>query len=540
MQPRVWEYCDSCVQLCKAYFADDGMERFAPTIENIVQTGEIGKVGNLLAFAGKKPYIELTGKFAAVLMRLRDRSGASNPRPRSHSFQILFGDGGAAGSATALPAPPAPPALPAPVAKGAGGGGEETGVDCNIDRLRDMTGLGEIGKLGDAGGLENLDGLSGLGGCSTGSSSKGDLEHKSTALIFSSGKMVVTGSKTMEDSRYGALKYTKMLKDCGVKGKSHLRLRRLTTQNVVAKAYVQEEVDLSHLVNSHGSQATWVPELFPGVIFRPTCSTMVYLIFESGHIVATGGRSVHEIFLEWRRVVPLVLASRCSAVSASQAPPETRSSLGTPNAESLVGGLQHQGKTAVPSGIAGVFGNDPRQERDPRARDVDDLPKLRGSKFGLRRLGERSNTDVGLKPSAVRAGTKRPRRAEVITSTQRSFAESSAARGKGGGGKGEPSIQEDSSLLRCTGKPLPLLGGGVTSNTPSVAHPHPRHVGSKGGTKGGNSKKAAAAKQPTKSIAGGAGLDCGPLKGPVNGGNSGGGGDPERPPSPALDDMPFF
>ena len=56
-------------------------------------------------------------------------------------------------------------------------------------------------------------------------------EPRTTALIFSSGKMVCTGAKNEDDSRKAALKYAKDIKKIGY---SKVKMSEFEIQNIVA------------------------------------------------------------------------------------------------------------------------------------------------------------------------------------------------------------------------------------------------------------------------------------------------------------------
>lgn len=63
-------------------------------------------------------------------------------------------------------------------------------------------------------------------------------------------------------------------------------------KNVVCVGDLQQSVNLNQLVLLLGLENTeYEPEQFPGLVYRPTYSRCVLLIFASGKVVITGGRS---------------------------------------------------------------------------------------------------------------------------------------------------------------------------------------------------------------------------------------------------------
>jgi TATA-box binding protein (TBP) (component of TFIID and TFIIIB) len=109
---------------------------------------------------------------------------------------------------------------------------------------------------------------------------------KTTALIFSSGKMVCTGAKTEALAREAARKYAKVIAKLGFPA----QFKEFKIQNMVGSCDVKFPIRLEGLAWSHGHFAQYEPELFPGLIYRMQLPKIVLLIFVSGKIVLTGGK----------------------------------------------------------------------------------------------------------------------------------------------------------------------------------------------------------------------------------------------------------
>lgn len=85
-------------------------------------------------------------------------------------------------------------------------------------------------------------------------------EPKTTALIFGSGKIVVTGAKTEEQSHQASRKYARIIQK--IMGPT-VEFKEFKVQNVVASIDVQFPIRLEGLVAAHRNYATYEPELFP-------------------------------------------------------------------------------------------------------------------------------------------------------------------------------------------------------------------------------------------------------------------------------------
>ena len=114
---------------------------------------------------------------------------------------------------------------------------------------------------------------------------------KVTALIFKSGKMVITGSKSIKELVYSVKKILKTLMEHGIeiKGKPQIQI-----QNIVASANLHVAIDLEKAAFIlHRSM--YEPEQFPGLIYRMDKPRVVLLIFSSGKMVITGAKREEEV-----------------------------------------------------------------------------------------------------------------------------------------------------------------------------------------------------------------------------------------------------
>lgn len=161
---------------------------------------------------------------------------------------------------------------------------------------------------------------------------------KTTALIFSSGKMVCTGAKSEEESRQASRIYAKIIQKIGFQVKFH----EFKIQNIVGSCDVKFPITLSKLnielsktpkeknnsekdkeknlaagaeeKKSSGKDEAkkryichYEPEVFPGLIYHMFKPEIVLLIFVSGKIVLTGAKEKSEIFEAFRNIYPVLL-----------------------------------------------------------------------------------------------------------------------------------------------------------------------------------------------------------------------------------------
>jgi transcription initiation factor TFIID TATA-box-binding protein len=114
---------------------------------------------------------------------------------------------------------------------------------------------------------------------------------KVTALIFKSGKMVVTGSKSTQELIRSVKRIIKTLYEHGIKitGRPKIQI-----QNIVASANLNVEVNLEEAAYKLENNM-YEPEQFPGLIHRMRDPHVVLLIFSSGKMVITGAKREEEV-----------------------------------------------------------------------------------------------------------------------------------------------------------------------------------------------------------------------------------------------------
>lgn len=118
-------------------------------------------------------------------------------------------------------------------------------------------------------------------------------DPKTTALIFSSGKIVVTGAKSEKESSRASRKYAKIVHKLGY---DKAKFKEFTVQNIVASCDVNFPVRLEGLAHAHNQFCSYEPELFPGLIYRMLKPKIVLLIFVSGKVVLTGAKVRQDIY----------------------------------------------------------------------------------------------------------------------------------------------------------------------------------------------------------------------------------------------------
>ena len=97
-------------------------------------------------------------------------------------------------------------------------------------------------------------------------------DPKTTALIFASGKMVVTGAKSEDDSRLASRKYARIIQKLGFNAK----FMDFKIQNIVGSCDVKFPIRLEGLAYSHGMFSS-VLAFFPVHVANDSTSRNCFL-----------------------------------------------------------------------------------------------------------------------------------------------------------------------------------------------------------------------------------------------------------------------
>jgi transcription initiation factor TFIID TATA-box-binding protein len=117
-------------------------------------------------------------------------------------------------------------------------------------------------------------------------------EPKATALVFRTGKLIVTGLKTLPDSETSTKKFVAIIQKAGFQ---NAKFDQYQIQNMTATCNAGFPISLEGLMLANSKFATYEPELFPGLIYRMTDPKICLLIFVSGKVVITGAKSTDHL-----------------------------------------------------------------------------------------------------------------------------------------------------------------------------------------------------------------------------------------------------
>jgi len=174
-------------------------------------------------------------------------------------------------------------------------------------------------------------------------------EPRATALIFASGKMCVTGTKSSHNSCLAVKKFAYIIekvRGCSAPTGASSTISQqdvgkidFQVHNIVGTADLGFPIRLEGLAYAHSTFASYEPELFPGLIYRLVEPRVVFLVFVSGKIVMTGARTEMDLSNALTKLFPLLAEFRKQTV------------VGIPGVSG--GAIGRQGSVGTENGVTG-------------------------------------------------------------------------------------------------------------------------------------------------------------------------------------------
>ena len=112
-------------------------------------------------------------------------------------------------------------------------------------------------------------------------------EPKSAVLVFSSGNLVCTGTKSVSQVRDVVSQVIKQLRKIGV---NVTITPKITVQNIVASGAIDLDLNLNTL-SLELENTEYEPEQFPGLVYKLVDPTATFLLFSNGKLVCTGTKN---------------------------------------------------------------------------------------------------------------------------------------------------------------------------------------------------------------------------------------------------------
>jgi len=118
-------------------------------------------------------------------------------------------------------------------------------------------------------------------------------EPRAATLIFSSGKIVCTGAKSIEKVKMAMQRVVDDIRKVGVQMPKKFNIK---VENIVASTSIitKKKLNLEE-ISFALENVEYEPEQFPGLVYRITEPRVAFLVFGSGKIICTGARTTDDI-----------------------------------------------------------------------------------------------------------------------------------------------------------------------------------------------------------------------------------------------------
>jgi len=116
-------------------------------------------------------------------------------------------------------------------------------------------------------------------------------DPKAAMLVFSSGKIVCTGARSIADVRKSVKKVARMLRTLKLDVPKKYKIQ---IENIVASAQIPGRLDLDKIAFGL-ENSEYEPDQFPGLVFRMKNPKAALLLFSSGKVICTGIRKVEDV-----------------------------------------------------------------------------------------------------------------------------------------------------------------------------------------------------------------------------------------------------
>ncbi len=114
---------------------------------------------------------------------------------------------------------------------------------------------------------------------------------KSAVLVFSSGNLVCTGTKSIGQVKQVIEQVIKQLRKINVRVTDK---PKINVQNIVASGSINMSLNLN-LLALELENTEYEPEQFPGLVYKLTEPTATFLLFSNGKLVCTGTKNRQQL-----------------------------------------------------------------------------------------------------------------------------------------------------------------------------------------------------------------------------------------------------
>lgn len=120
---------------------------------------------------------------------------------------------------------------------------------------------------------------------------------KSSCLIFGTGRMVSTGTKSEREARRAVLTVARELSKNGMMiiGNPEVQIQNVVASIDLGKVTIALD-DFIYAAHKLGKGVIYEPDQFPGAIYRMEHPQVVFLVFATGKLVCAGAKTEEDVY----------------------------------------------------------------------------------------------------------------------------------------------------------------------------------------------------------------------------------------------------
>jgi transcription initiation factor TFIID TATA-box-binding protein len=130
-------------------------------------------------------------------------------------------------------------------------------------------------------------------------------QPKSAVLVFSSGNLVCTGTKSIAQVKLVIDQVIKILKKINIKITDK---PKITVQNIVASGNINISLNLNFLALEL-ENTEYEPEQFPGLVYKLIEPNATFLLFSNGKLVCTGTKNSQQLNDSMEQLIKTIKAA---------------------------------------------------------------------------------------------------------------------------------------------------------------------------------------------------------------------------------------
>ena len=126
---------------------------------------------------------------------------------------------------------------------------------------------------------------------------------KATAMVFASGKVNVSGARSVDQSKMAARKCARKLHQTV---KTSNKLMDFSVTNIVATFDCDFFIRLEEIAQKKPKITSYVTELFPALFYRMPQPKLTFLVFANGKVNVCGGKSMADLEQGFDIIYPIL------------------------------------------------------------------------------------------------------------------------------------------------------------------------------------------------------------------------------------------